>query len=257
MLLTVDIGNTNITLGIFDKNILVKTYRVIADNYISLREYEHLFGSLLKNFEITECVIGSVYEEINTKIKTVLDRILNIDSILLENSMEFGINIPKSKETAGIDRIANAVSALKYNLPAIVVDIGTAVTFDVVSKEKEFIGGIILPGVNTQLKSLHDYTSKLPVIEPKESEITIGTDTESCILSGVVRGIACAIDGLTAMCEEELGEKASIILTGGQCELISKYIKFQIDYIEPNLTLYGLKDIFYNLKNNQNTCPQV
>jgi len=248
MLLTVDIGNTNITLGIFDGDNLVKTYRIIADNYISAKEYEHLLGSLLKNFHITDCVIGSVYEEINTKIKTVLDKILNLNSVLLENSMDFGISIPKSKESAGTDRIANAVSALKHNLPAIVVDIGTAVTFDVVSKEKEFIGGIIMPGVNVQLKSLHDYTSKLPVIEPKESELTIGNDTESCILSGVIRGIACATDGLITKCEEELGEKASIILTGGQCELISKYMSSHIDFIEPNLTLYGLKDIFKHIK---------
>ena len=257
MLLAVDIGNTNITLGIFDKDNLVKTYRVISDNYISIREYEHLLSSLLKNFQISDCVIGSVYDEINTKIKTILDKILNLNSVLLENSMEFGINIPNSKESAGIDRIANAVSALKYNLPAIVVDIGTAVTFDIVSKEKEFIGGIIMPGVNVQLKSLHDYTSKLPVIEPKESEAAIGIDTESCILSGVIRGIAGAIDGLLSDCEEELGEKASVIITGGQCKLISKYMVSHIDFIEPNLTLYGLRDIFYNMKKSSNSCPQV
>lgn len=248
MLLTVDIGNTNITLGIFDGDNLIKTYRVVSDNYISLRDYEHIIGSLLKNFQITDCVICSVYDEINTKIKTVLDKILGIDSVLLENSMEFEIKIPKGKEAAGMDRIANAVSALKYNLPAIVVDAGTAVTFDVVSKEKEFIGGIIMPGVNIQLKSLHDYTSKLPVIEPKESETAIGNDTESCILSGVVRGISCAIDGLLAQCEKELGEKATIILTGGQCELISEYMSYKIDFVEKNLTLYGLRDIFKSIK---------
>ena len=247
MLLAVDIGNTNITLGIFDGDNLVKTYRVIADNYISQKDYNHLFGSLLKNFQISECVIGSVYDEINTKIKTALDIILNIDSVLLENYMEFGIKV-KSKETAGTDRIANAVRAINYELPAIVIDIGTAVTFDVVSKEKEFIGGVIMPGVNVQLKSLHDYTSKLPVIEPKEPESVIGGDTESCILSGVIRGIAGAIDGLLAECEKELGEKTTVLLTGGQCELISKYMKSSVDFVEPNLTLFGLKDIFTNLK---------
>ena len=256
MFLAVDIGNTNITLGIFDEGNLIKTYRVIADNYISVREYEHLFGSLLKNFQISDCVIGSVYDEISAKIKAVIDKTLSLEAVLLENSMEFGINIPKSKESAGIDRIANAVSALKYDLPAIVVDIGTAVTFDVVSKEKDFLGGIIMPGVNTQLKSLHDYTSKLPLIEPKESECAIGTDTESCILSGVVRGIAGAIDGLILNCEEELGGKATIILTGGQCELISKYMISKIDFVETNLTLYGLKDIFNSLKIPSDTCSR-
>ena len=133
---------------------------------------------------------------------------------------------------------------LKYKLPAIVIDFGTATTFDIVSKDGVFLGGVIMPGLNLQFKSLSSNTSKLPRISAGISEKAIGDSTENALLSGIMRGSACAIEGLIHQCELELGEKATIIATGGQSRLISEYMIRRFDYIDSSLTLEGLKSIF-------------
>jgi type III pantothenate kinase len=160
-----------------------------------------------------------------------------------ENCKQIKLDV-QFPQTVGMDRIANALGAkAQYKLPAIVVDIGTAITFDVISKEGSFIGGIISAGINLQLKSLNTYTSKLPLVEIEQSPKAIGNNTQNSILSGVIRGTACAIEGLIAQCEQELGEKAFIIATGGQCEIVSQYMNRGFDKINHNLTLEGLKEI--------------
>jgi type III pantothenate kinase len=203
---------------------------------------------LCEKYNIKSCVIGSVFEELNLTIKQAIDNVFNINSILITKNSKFGIDfLLKNSETAGIDRIANAVYAKEnYKLPAIIVDIGTAITFDVVSKDKIFLGGAIMPGINMQLDALFKNTSKLPQVEPKFSEKAIGNSTEDAILSGVMRGIACAVEGLIKQCEIELSNKVTIIATGGQCELIAKYLSRKFDFVDKAITLKGLK-IFYEL----------
>ena len=249
MLLVADVGNSSITLGIFEGENLVKVFRLIADTYIPEREYERMLSGFLKDYGITDCVIGSVNDELNSRFKQACDNVLGINSTLLDNGMEFGIGIAgEDSANAGMDRIANAVYAKKNcSLPAIIVDVGTAITLDVVSKEGTFIGGVIMPGINMALEALSEKTSKLPKIEPKESKKAIGDDTESCILSGVIRGNACAIDGLAVQIEQELGENVQIILTGGQAELVSNYMGRKAE-INKNLTLEGLRIIHGNIK---------
>ena len=131
-----------------------------------------------------------------------------------------------------------------YSKPIIVVDLGTATTFDIVDKNGNFLGGVIMPGIKLQLNALSLNTSKLPKIEPDKSEIAIGNDTESAILSGVIRGSACAIEGLISQCEKELSEKAIIIATGVYCGLISKYMTREFDFVNPYLTLEGLRFLY-------------
>jgi type III pantothenate kinase len=248
MLLVVDIGNTNITLGIFNDECLIDTLRLISDENFTIKEYEMLLKSLCEKYNIKSCVIGSVFEELNLTIKQAIDNVFNINSILITKNSKFGIDfLLKNSETAGIDRIANAVYAKEnYKLPAIIVDIGTAITLDVVSKDKIFLGGAIMPGINMQLDALFKNTSKLPQVEPKFSEKAIGNSTEDAILSGVMRGIACAVEGLIKQCEIELSNKTTIIATGGQCELIAKYLSRKFDFVDKAITLKGLK-IFYEL----------
>ena len=131
-----------------------------------------------------------------------------------------------------------------YDAPVIVVDSGSATTFDIVSADGNFVGGIIMPGVEMQLQSLYRNTSKLPEIEISDSDFVIGNSTESAILSGVVRGTACAIDGLISQCESEIGEDVMVIATGGCSEFLSKYMTREFDEINPELTLYGLKYLY-------------
>ena len=168
---------------------------------------------------------------------------------MLTPDSNHGIGLSKVDKpyTIGADRLANVCAAAKYPLPAIVVDIGTAITFDVLDKDKNFIGGVIMPGVNMGIKALADGTSKLTEIAPDVSPSAIGNTTETCILAGVLRGTACAIDGLLAQCEDELGCKATVIMTGGQAELILKYMNRTPDYMNKNLTLEGLKHYYMSV----------
>ena len=123
-------------------------------------------------------------------------------------------------------------------------------TFDIVNSKGEFIGGVIAPGINTQLTSLSKCTSKLPKLDAAKSENAIGDNTLDAILSGVIRGTACMVDGLIEQCENELGENATIVATGGLCRLIAKYMNREFDDINPTLTLLGLKEL-YKLNQNQ------
>ena len=151
----------------------------------------------------------------------------------------------KNPSEAGADRIANACGAyVLYSKPAIIVDLGTATTFDIINKDGDFIGGVIMPGLNLQFRSLNNSTSKLPRIEANTVNKAIGDNTVDAILSGVIRGSACAIEGLISQCEEELGEKAVIIATGGYSGLISQYMNRSFDFVNPYLTLEGLRFLY-------------
>lgn len=246
MLLSIDIGNTNITLAVFDKNNLVETFRLASDKDLSKEEYQILLKTLCKEYDIKDCVIASVVEELNVVLKQACDKAFDLESMLIDTNIDCGLKIKlKNPNEVGADRIANAYCAkLKYSLPAIVVDIGTATTFDIVSRNGEFLGGVIMPGLNLQFKSLSANTSKLPKINAGISEKAIGDSTENALLSGIMRGSACAIEGLIHQCELELGEKATIIATGGHSRLISEYMLRRFDYVDPNLTLEGAKLLY-------------
>lgn len=241
MLLTADIGNSNITLGIFDKDCLIETRRLISNIEI---DYESQLA-FLKDYKITDCAIVSVVDELSQPFKRACDRVLGVESKIYK-SKNIGIKIDlQEPEKVGADRLINAYAAIKkYPLPAIVVDIGTAITFDIVSEKGEFIGGVIMPGLNLQFQALNQYTSKLPLVTDYNCEKAIGANTKEAIQSGVIKGTICGIDGLIEQCEFELGEKATVIATGGQCNLISSE---KFDFINPNLTLEGLREAHVNL----------
>lgn len=247
MLLVTDIGNTNITLGLFENDVFKTDFRIPSDKELSQEEYELILKSMLKDYGVDGCVVASVVNELNTKFKAAIDNVLGLNSIFVTDKINLGITII-ADDTAevGADRIANVVAAVnKYpDKSVIVVDFGTATTFDIVNSKKEFCGGIIIPGLKTQLKSLYLATSKLPQIELGESPKALGTTTEEAILAGVVRGSACTVDGLIEHCERELGENAIIIITGGYSGLVSKYMKHPFDESNPILTLEGLRDIY-------------
>lgn len=246
MLLTADIGNTSITLGLFEEDALVEEYRLASDKDLSLEEYEVLLKTLFKDFKVDGCIISSVVEELTKKLKKAVDNVFKINSIVLSTQINTGVKIClDNPEEAGADRIANAAGAyVLYSHPVIVVDFGTATTFDIVNGSGEFVGGIIAPGLNLQLKALNKFTSKLPRIEVALSNTAIGHNTTDAILSGVLRGSASMIDGLIEQCEKELGEKAVVVATGGYSGLIANYLKRPFDFINPTLTLEGLRHLY-------------
>ena len=246
MLLTADIGNTSITLGLFEEDALVEEYRLASDKDLSLEEYEVLLKTLFKDFTVDGSIISSVVEELTQKFKTAVDNVFKLNSIILSTEINTGVKIVlDNPQEAGADRIANAACAyVLYKHPVIVVDFGTATTFDIVNGNGEFVGGIIAPGLNLQLKALNKFTSKLPRIEVALSNSAIGHNTSDAILSGVLRGSAAMIDGLIEQCEKELGEKAVIVATGGYSGLVANYLKRHFDFINPTLTLEGLRYLY-------------
>lgn len=249
MLLTADIGNTSITLGLFDGDALVEDFRLACDKDLSQEEYEVLLKTLCKPFKITGCIIASVVDELSKKFQSSVENVFKIKPLMLTEEFNTGVKIAlKSPKEAGADRIANACGAfMLYQRPCIVVDFGTATSFDIVNQKGEFVGGIIAPGLNLQMKVLNSFTSKLPRIDVATSSTAIGNNTSEAILSGVIRGSACMIDGLVEQCEKELGQKATLIATGGYSGLISSYLKRPFDFINPTLTLEGLR-FLYNLQ---------
>lgn len=246
MLLTADIGNTSITLGLFDENALVEEFRLASDKDLSLEEYEVLLKSLFKAYCVEGCIVSSVVEELNTKFQTAVKNVFNIKPLFLSAKINTGVKItmPNLNEI-GADRIANAAGAyVLYNHPVIVIDFGTATSFDIVNAKGEFVGGVIAPGINLQLKTLNKFTSKLPRIDAAKSHTAIGNNTVDAVLSGVIRGCACMIDGLVSQCEEELGQRAVIVATGGYAQFIAEYLKRPFDFINPTLTLEGLRHLY-------------
>jgi len=248
MLLAIDIGNTSISLGIFKENTLINKLNFNYQKNMPIEYFIEVFKTILKDKDITECAISSVVDEITSIVSKSIEKVFNIKPFIINFNTDFGGMKISSKhpEKIGMDRISNAyaVKKLYASKPAIVVDIGTATTFDIINKNGNFVGGIIIPGLNTQLKSLYDNTSKLPKIDLSDIKTvtkTINTDTQKAILSGVVKGHAHAIEGLLEDCKKELKGNPVVIATGGNAKLVSKYAKKNLfDEVNSNLTLEGL-----------------
>ena len=250
MLLVIDIGNTNITLGVFNQDELVHSWRLATD----IKRTEDEYGVFIKNLlretnldeKVSNAVISSVVVQLTEKVEIALKKYLGIASLIISHKIKSNVTLKTDTPSqVGADRIANACAATAlYQTPAIVVDFGTATSFDIVNKNNEFIGGIITAGMKIQAEALSSKTSKLPNLNIEAPEHAIGKNTIEAMLSGIVRGHAAMIDGLIFECERELGEKATIIATGGYSSVISQYLKRKFDYINPDLTLIGTKLLF-------------
>lgn len=251
MLLVVDIGNTNTNLGVFnEKGELEKSWNIASDIKRFEDEYGILILKLIESSNITSkidgAIISSVVAPLSETYKLALEKYLHISPFVLSHKAKMPINIAlKQPKEAGADRLANAsAAAVMYKLPAIVIDLGTATSFDIVDKNANFIGGIIAPGLKIQAKALSQFTSKLPKLKIEAPRAAIGSDTISAMLSGIVRGHAAMIEGMISSCEEELGERATIIATGGYSSVLFDTLKRPFDVINPYLTLEGLKYLY-------------
>lgn len=250
MLLTVDIGNTNITLGVYDNEKLVQSWRLSTHLSRTEDEYGVFIKNILKDVNITQAVVASVVVQLTDKIQNAIKKYLGVNPFNITHKIKMNITLATEENSQmGADRIANAAAAAKlYPLPAIVVDFGTATTFDVIDENKRFIGGIIMAGMKIQAEALSSRTSKLPKLNIEAPNQAIAKNTIDAMLSGVVRGHAAMIEGLIVDCEKELGKKATIIATGGYSSVISDLLKRKFDNVNPDLTLMGTK-ILYELNN--------
>lgn len=233
MLLAIDIGNTTINLGAFKNSKLVWQKKIATS-------HPALLKSLLKNKPIKSVIISSVVPYTTKAVKTIIKNTLHIKPIVLGQDLIVPIkNLYKNPKQVGQDRLVNAYAGYKkFGGGIIIVDFGTAVTFDVVSKKGEYLGGIIVPGIETSLRTLSEKAALLPRIKIKNVGTLIGRDTKTSMLSGILHGYGALCDGLVDRIKKETGNNYKVILTGGHAKLISQFC--HCNSIQSNLTLEGL-----------------
>lgn len=249
MLLLIDTGNTNITVGLFHKNEIRNVLRIktITGGRDS-DEYEYILKGFISSRNMNKpagAAVCSVVPEVTPLLINALKTGFGVKPVIVNHKARTGLKylIRKTGEL-GEDRIANAVAAHKlYKGNLIVVDFGTATTFCVITAKGEYAGGAIMPGLGLSAQSLAEKTSKLPLIELKAPERAIGKDTGENIRSGVILGHAGAVERILSEIKTETGREYKVLATGGYCGLMKSYIK-TIDYVEPLLTLEGLRLIY-------------
>ena len=246
MILAIDMGNSNIVVGCLDDQ---KTYfeeRITTDNRKTSLEYAIVLKNILeihkvKRDDIEGSIISSVVPPLNAPLSSAVKKITGRKPLLVGSGMKTGLNIKMDNPKAvGGDRIVAAVAAIaQYEGPIIIVDMGTATTLDVVDKSGCYIGGVILPGIRVALDSLVSNTAQLPRINLDIPKRVIGKNTIECMRNGIMYGNAATIDGIIDRMEAELGEKATLIATGGMARFITPLCNHKITY-DPDVLLRGL-----------------
>lgn len=260
----IDIGNTNTNFGIYDREKLVSLFHIQSDVNRTEDEFFIIFKSILENFsvdlkKIAGFCISSVVPPLQDTFELVISKYFpDSELVILGPGTKTGISIRYNPPTdVGADRIANAVGAwekyakhkkAKERIPLVVVDFGTAITFDCISQRGEYVGGAIFPGIGLALESLFRRTAKLPRVQLKEPDGVIGKSTIHSIQSGIIYGYSSMIDGMIDQISKSFGTEVYSIATGGYAEIISPHTK-SIKIIDKTLTLDGL--LFVYMKNSR------
>lgn len=251
MLLAIDVGNTNSKFAVHDGSGWVGIWRASTSSTKTADEYA-VWLSVALGFhrlrldDLTDCIISTVVPQALFHLRNLARRHIGVEPLIVgepETALGIGVRIPKPSE-AGADRLVNAIGAfVKHGGPAIVVDSGTATTFDIVGADGGFEGGIISPGINLSLQALHTAAARLPRIEIRRPDRVIGTDTVGAMQSGVFLGYIELIDGLVRRIRAEYGRPMTVVATGGVASLFQGASE-TIDHFDPDLTVEGLFEIF-------------
>jgi type III pantothenate kinase len=250
MLLAVDIGNTNVTIGAYDGPELRAHWRVatarhrMADEWaVILRNLMDLKGLSFR--DVDAAVIASVVPTLTSAIQGMIETYLHVRPLLVEPGIRTGVRVLyDSPKDVGADRIVNAVATFKrYGGPAIVIDFGTATTFDAISAEGDYLGGAIAPGIVISVEALFERTAKLPRVELVLPPRAIGKNTVHSIQSGLMFGYVGLVEGIVRRFKAELGERSVVIATGGLADVVASETRV-IDHVDPYLTLDGLRLVY-------------
>ncbi|MAP94524.1 MAG: pantothenate kinase [Ponticaulis sp.] len=251
MLLAIDVGNTNTVFGLHDGETWVAQWRSATDSTKTADDYAVWLTQLcrlegLSFGAISDCVISTVVPQAKFNFRNLGRRYLNAEPMFIgEPDVSLGVPIRISRpEQVGADRLVNAVGAHKQHTgPLIVVDSGTATTFDIVGADGGFEGGVIAPGINLSMRALHDAAASLPRIAIQRPPQVIGQDTVSAMQSGVFLGYLNLIDGLIRRIKAEYGQPMTVIGTGGVASLFEGESE-EINVFDPDITIRGLYEIF-------------
>ncbi len=253
MLLVIDVGNSNTVLGVYRKQDLLHCWRLTTARDRTADEWGILIRTLfhlgdISNGTVTAIVVSSVVPPARPALEEVALRYFGVQPFFIEATMDLGMPVLYNPPgDVGADRIVNAIAAYEeFGGPAIVVDFGTATTFDAISLEGEYLGGVIAPGIGISSEALFLRAARLPRIEIRQPEKVIGDSTVASMQSGLYWGYASLVDGVLRRMKEEL-ENPHVVATGGLAELIFPACE-EIDSVEKNLTLEGMRLIYERLK---------
>lgn len=247
MLLTIDIGNTNLTLGLYEGDKLGAHWRLATDHNRMPDEYGLQFLGLLQNAEkslqdITGISLASVVPPLTGRVIQACREYLKQEPLVVDTGIKTGIKVRyEDPKAVGADRICDAVAVMKlYGGPACVIDFGTATTFNALTKDGEYLGGAITAGINLAAEALYTRAAKLPRIDLQTPPSVIGRNTVHAMQSGLLFGYVSMVEGMVTRFRSELGSDMKVIATGGLSESIAKETKV-IDILAPWLTLDGLR----------------
>jgi type III pantothenate kinase len=249
MLLVIDVGNTSTVIGVYKDKELKANWRIPTqpqkvDQYGAL--LKKLFSEANLNLsEVKALAFSSVVPLLTPILEEMSREYLKVEPLIVNSETKTGLAIKYDDPgEVGADRIANAVAAHQiYKGPLIVVDFGTATTFDVVSEKGEYLGGVIAPGIELSARTLSEKAAKLPPVELKKPDKVIGKNTVSSMQSGIIYGAIEEVKGIVERIKEELGKEAKVIATGGLADLIAGETNL-FDEVNPFLTLEGLRIIY-------------
>lgn len=254
MILAIDIGNTNIVIGCIRGEEILFVERLSTDTTKTVLEYAISFKNVLEMYhlnpeDIQGSIISSVVPPVTNIVKEAAVKITDRDVIIIGPGVRTGLNIlTDNPAQLGSDLVANAVAGIaEYKAPMIIFDMGTATTISVIDKKNNYIGGMILPGIRVSSDSLTSRTSQLPKISVEAPKKLIGSNTIDCMKSGLIYGNASCIDGMIQRINKELGEKATVIATGGLAGCIIPYCMEDV-IVDDALLLKGLKLIYQKNK---------
>lgn len=250
MLLVLDIGNTNIVLGVYDNRELKHHWRMETDRHKTEDEYGMQVKALFDHAniafsEVTGIIMSSVVPPIMFALERMCQKYFHQKPIVVGPGVKTGLNIKyDNPKEVGADRIVNAVAGIeKYGSPLIIVDFGTATTYCYIDENAHYIGGAIAPGISISTEALFARASKLPRIELTDPEHIVGKNTISAMQSGIIFGYVGQVEGIVRRMQQQSKKKATVIATGGMANLIATKTEM-IDHIEPYLTLQGLHMIY-------------